>query len=163
MHCYELCSCIGGRYASVENEGDTQEPLTHYNRDPQALIYSQFVTSFSDFPLPDDLTPSLFNRGRFLTPAAFREYLDRYVSFFSLRPHIVCRMEVVDVERLKEEEDDFRWSVTVRTRAGERRSKHRFVIIATGSRVAPRMPLVRRWRDRSSFADRVHSIIVSIL
>lgn len=136
VHCYELRSCIGGRWAAPAGSGDNAETLAA----PQELPNSQFVASFSDFPLPDDLTPSLFDRGRFLHAAAFREYLERYADAFSLRPHVVCRMQVVRVEPLPQEAPDgFRWRVTVRTRGGERSSKHRFVIVATGSSEKPQL------------------------
>ncbi|KAH6885719.1 hypothetical protein B0T10DRAFT_516668 [Thelonectria olida] len=58
------------------------------------LVSSKYLTTFSDFRLPDDAPD-------FVTPAAYVGYLKRYATAFNLWPAIKRNTRVVGIERRK--------------------------------------------------------------
>lgn len=162
--CYEQRSAIGGLWT-----GSTPD-VSQINEDgrPRVAVYetlkmdiSRTLTSFTDFPLAESLLPSIDPKDRFLAGKQFLEYLGLFVQHFKLERHVQLSTQVLEVAKIKaeeEEEDEFRWAVTVRREEIEglatRTSRHRYVIVASGFYSEAFIPEVRnlseKYRENSS-------------
>lgn len=148
--CYEQRSAFGGLWtgaaSNVSQIGDDGRPHVAVY---QSLVMdiSRTLTSFTDFPLAESLITSLDPKERFLAGKQFLEYLDLFVRHFKIDRFVNLSTRVLEVEKLKTaDEDDFRWSVTVRQKEGEKEtihtSRHRYVIVASGFYSEPFIPEV---------------------
>ena len=111
--CYEQAPGVGGLFRYDKENGQIWKSLR--------LTSSAPITSFSDYPMSDDLP-------QHATHEQYTAYLNDYCDHFELRPHISFETKVQAVER----QEDGSWLVRVAASDGST-SESRFDAVAVCS------------------------------
>ncbi|NXU87051.1 FMO1 monooxygenase, partial [Xiphorhynchus elegans] len=128
--CFEQSQDIGGLWRYTEHI-EAGRPSLY----PSVISNtSKEMSSFSDFPYPEDFPV-------FLPNALLLDYLQRYAEHFSLREHIRFRTTVVSIRRHPDFATTGQWSVV--TEADGKQVSHVFdaIMVCSGNFSEPSLPL----------------------
>jgi cation diffusion facilitator CzcD-associated flavoprotein CzcO len=146
---YELGHDVGGLW-DIDGPRSTVYESAH-------LISSKRTTEFAEFPMAESVADYPSHRELL---AYFRDFADH----FGLREGFEFGAEVVRAQPTGEPADGA-WSVTVRTAAGERTTRHAGVVVANGTLSEPSIPTfagsfdgevlhTSRYKSASAFAGK---------
>lgn len=144
VQCYEVRPSIGGIWtgadpSQTQRDSSGQEMTSVH--DKICLNTSQFVTTFSDFPLPEDL----IDASRFLKARNFFLYLERFANHYGVKKHVMFSAKVTRVTHASKSSDK-RWAVTVQHEheggTSEITTHHDHIIVASGLYSTPFVPAV---------------------
>ena len=115
---------LGGNWIyNKENNHASVYETTH-------LISSKRLSSFDDFPMPDDY-PDYPSHSQVL------HYFNAYASHYNLIPHIKFNTRVLEVKR---DLNDSCWQVTYKDTEGSHQIQFDYVLVANGHHWSPSMP-----------------------
>ncbi|GBM69912.1 Dimethylaniline monooxygenase [N-oxide-forming] 5 [Araneus ventricosus] len=129
--CYELTGALGGLWRYHEEDIDGVSSLMRTT----IINTSKEMSAYSDFPPPEEFPNFMHNR-------KMLEYIMLYAKAFDLLRHIRYHLEVTKIEPCKDNEDNGRWTVTLRSTQTETISREKFdgVMVCTGHHVYPNIP-----------------------
>ena len=129
--CYERYEDIGGLWRYTESSVEDKACVSKST----VINTCKEMTSFSDFPTPDDYP-------NFMRHDLVLEYFRMYAEHFKLIPHIQFNTQVLNVEPNVDYETTGKWKVTVKNTKTEEESSKVFdgVFVGIGHHVTPNVP-----------------------
>lgn len=144
VQCYEMRTSFGGIWTG----SDPSQPQCDFSGQKLTSVHdlirlntSQFVTTFSDFQLEDDL----IDASRFLDAHKFLKYLERFADHYDVKKHVMFSAKVTRVTHAPKSSGK-RWAVTVireQPQMSQFTTYHDHVIVASGLYTTPFVPEVR--------------------